>query len=436
VIAGEEASYINGAYTTATPSDAVNLNGEAVDAYGYTAIEAAAAPEYNLTADGLEEQELDAQREWAQATDIDLATFQPFNVGSHGFAGFSPDSAGAFTRRNYALYVDVESQLNDDLLVGAAVRYEDYSSFGDTTNYKLTFNYQMTDNVALRGSTSTGFRAPTQGQANVVNTQTTLVDGQLTQAQTLPSFKLGEGDLQPEESESYAFGLVMALGDVEITADYFNIEVEDRIALTSNAAPTAGQITSMTAAGIPNAELLGQINYFTNDFNTETEGVDIVATYGADLFGGSTDFSLAYNWTDTKVTNQGSSTSDSKVKRLEEGLPNHRATFTMAQNWDGISAFVRTNYFGEYYAVHADWFGNDADSAVTVDAEVTYDLTDSMTLSVGGQNIFDQDAERIDGSAGAIGEDVPGNVLGGIFYETSPMGIEGAFWYMKASYNF
>ena len=436
VIAGEQASWQVGDSTIANPSPAVNGDGDAVDAYGYTAAEAAAAPEYNLTADGLEEQELDAQREWAQATDIDLATFQPFNVGSHGFAGFSPDSAGAFTRRNYAVYVDVESQLNDDLLVGAAVRYEDYSSFGDTTNYKLTFNYQMTDNVALRGSTSTGFRAPTQGQANVVNTQTTLVGGQLTQAQTLPSFKLGEGDLQPEESESYAFGLVMALGDVEITADYFNIEVEDRIALTSNAAPTAGQVTSMTAAGIPNAELLGQINYFTNDFNTETEGVDIVATYGADLFGGSTDFSLAYNWTDTKVTNQGSSTSDSKVKRLEEGLPNHRATFTMAQNWDGISAFVRTNYFGEYYAVHADWFGNDADSAVTVDAEMTYDLTDSMTLSVGGQNIFDQDAERIDGSAGAIGEDVPGNVLGGIFYETSPMGIEGAFWYMKASYNF
>ena len=436
VIAGEQASWQVGDSTIANPSPAVNGDGDAVDAYGYTAAEAAAAPEYNLTADGLEEQELDAQREWAQATDIDLATFQPFNVGSHGFAGFSPDSAGAFTRRNYALYVDVESQLNDDLLVGAAVRYEDYSSFGDTTNYKLTFNYQMTDNVALRGSTSTGFRAPTQGQANVVNTQTTLVGGQLTQAQTLPSFKLGEGDLQPEESESYAFGLVMALGDVEITADYFNIEVEDRIALTSNAAPTAGQITSMTAAGIPNAELLGQINYFTNDFNTETEGVDIVATYGADLFGGSTDFSLAYNWTDTKVTNQGSSTSDSKVKRLEEGLPNHRATFTMAQNWEGISAFVRTNYFGEYYAVHADWFGNDADSAVTVDAEVTYDLTDSMTVSVGGQNIFDQDAERIDGSAGAVGEDVPGNVLGGIFYETSPMGIEGAFWYMKASYNF
>jgi iron complex outermembrane receptor protein len=436
VIAGEQASWQVGNSTIANPSDAVNGDGVAVDAYGYTEAESATAPEYNLTPAGLKAQELDEQREWSQATNIDLATFQPFNVGSHGFAGFSPDSAGAFTRRNYALYIDVESQLTDDLLVGAAVRYEDYSSFGDTANYKLTLNYQITDNVALRGSTSTGFRAPTQGQANVVNTQTTLVDGQLTQAQTLPSFKLGEGDLQPEESESYAFGLVMALGDVEITADYFNIEVTDRIALTSNAAPTAGQITSMTAAGIPNAELLGQINYFTNDFNTETEGVDIVATYGADLFGGSTDFSMAYNWTDTKVSNQGSSTSDFKVKRLEESLPNHRATFTMAQDWDGISAFVRTNYFDEYYAVHANWFGTDADSAVTVDAELTYSLTDSMSVSVGGQNIFDQDAERIDGSAGAVAEGEPGNVLGGIFYETSPMGIDGAFWYMKASYNF
>ena len=368
--------------------------------------------------------------------DIIMATYQPFSIGSHGFAGFSGDSAGSFSRRNYAVYVDIESQLTDDLLVGGAVRYEDFTSFGDTTNYKLTFNYQLTDNVALRGSTSTGFRAPTQGQANVVNTQTTLVGGELTQAQTLPSFKLGEGQLQPEESESYAFGVVMTLGEIDITADYFNIEVDDRIALTSNAAPTASQITAMTAAGIPNAALLGQVNYFTNDFNTETEGLDIVATYDTEMFGGSTGMSLAYNWTDTTVTDQGLVTGDSKVKRLEEGLPNHRATFTVAQGWDSVSAFVRANYFGEYYAVHADWFGTDADSAVTVDMEVSYAFTENMSVSIGAQNIFDQEAERIDGSAGAVAEGVTGNVLGGIYYETSPMGIEGAFWYLKAGYNF
>ncbi len=361
---------------------------------------------------------------------------QGFNVGSHGFAGFSPDSAGAFSRRNYAMYLDVESQLTDTLLVGGALRYEDYTSFGDTANYKVTFNQQMSDNLAIRGSHSTGFRAPTQGQANVVNTQTTLVGGELTQAQTLPSFKLGAGQLQPEESTSYAFGLVMTLGEVEVTADWFKIEVENRIALTSNADTTAAQRSAMAAAGVPNPELIGQVNYFTNDFNTDTQGLDIVATYGADLFGGSTDFSAAYNMTDTKVSSQGSATSDSKVKRLEEGLPNHRATFTMAQSWENVNAFVRANYFGEYYAVHADYFGTDADAAVTVDMEVTYSINDSFDVSVGAQNLFDQDAERIDGSAGAVAEGVTGNVLGAIFYETSPMGIEGSYWYVKAGYNF
>ena len=361
---------------------------------------------------------------------------QGFNVGSHGFAGFSPDSAGAFSRRNYAMYLDVESQLTDTLLVGGALRYEDYTSFGDTANYKVTFNQQMSDNLAIRGSHSTGFRAPTQGQANVVNTQTTLVGGELTQAQTLPSFKLGAGQLQPEESTSYAFGVVMTIGEVEVTADWFKIEVENRVALTSNADTTAAQRAAMAAAGVPNPELIGQVNYFTNDFNTDTQGLDIVATYGADLFGGSTDFSAAYNMTDTKVSSQGSATSDSKVKRLEEGLPNHRATFTMAQSWENVNAFVRANYFGEYYAVHADYFGTDADAAVTVDMEVTYSINDSFDVSLGAQNLFDQEAERIDGSAGAVAKGVPDGVLGGIFYETSPMGIEGSYWYVKAGYNF
>ena len=361
---------------------------------------------------------------------------QGFNVGSHGFAGFSPDSAGAFSRRNYAVYGDVSNQVSEDLLVQGALRYENYSSGLDTTNYKLAFNYQLTDDIALRGSHSTGFRAPTQGQANVVNTQTTLVDGQLTQAQTLPGFKLGADQLQPEESTSFAMGIVATLGDVELTADWFNIEVDDRIALTSNAAPTAAQRAAMTAAGIPNAELIGEVNYFTNDFNTETSGLDIVATYSTNLMGGSTDLSAAYNYTDTEVSDQGNVTSDSKVKRLEEGLPNHRATFTMDQQWENVSAFVRANYYGEYYAVHADWFGTNADSAMTVDVEVTYDINESFNVSVGAQNIFDQEAEKIDGSTGAVGEGVPGNVLGAIYYETSPMGIEGAFWYLSAGYNF
>ena len=362
---------------------------------------------------------------------------QGFNVGSHGFAGFSPDSQGSFTRRSVGFYVDLENQVNDQLLLGGSLRYEDYTTFGTTNDFKLNARYQVNDNVALRGSTSTGFRAPTQGQVNVVNTQTTLVDGQLTQAQTLPGFKLGAGQLSPEEATNTSFGIVYNEGDLSLTADFFSIELEDRVALTSNAAPTAAQVLAMGAAGIPNPELIGQVNYFTNDFDTETTGYDLVAVYSTELMGADTDISAAWNHTETEVTNSGAVTGASKVKRLEEGLPEDRMTITVAQTWsDKVSSFVRANMYGEYYAVHADWFGTTSDAEWTVDASVSVQVTDNFSLTAGVQNLFDTEALKIDGSAGAVGEGVPGNVLGGIYYETSPYGIEGAFWYVSAGYNF
>ena len=362
---------------------------------------------------------------------------QGFNVGSHGFAGFSPDSQGSFTRRSYGLYADIENQVSDELLVGGAFRYEDYSSFGDTNDFKLKAMYEVNENVSLRASTSTGFRAPTQGQVNVVNTQTTLVDGQLTQAQTLPGFKLGAGQLKPEEATNTSFGIVYNQGALSLTADFFSIELEDRVALTSNAAPTAAQVTAMGAAGIPNPELIGQVNYFTNDFDTETTGYDLVAVYSTVLMGADSNISAAWNHTETEVTNSGAVTGASKIKRLEEGLPEDRMTITLDQTWsDKVSTFVRANMYGEYYAVHADWFGTNSDTEWTVDASVNYQINDNFNVSAGVQNLFDTEGLKIDGSAGAIGEAVPGNVLGGIYYETSPYGIEGAFWYVSAGYNF
>lgn len=437
VIAGEQASWDKGKHYKVKTEKSVNEHGEAVDIYGFTQAEAEAQEErpdeYNLTKKGLQAAGLKEQRKWEQATDLKLETFQPFNIGSHGFVGFHPNSAGAFSRRNHGLYIDVESQLTDELLLGGAVRYEDFSSFGDTTNYKLSASYQLTDSLTLRGSTSTGFRAPTQGQANIVSTQTYVKDGELTQVQTLPSHKLGEGELKPEESESYTMGMVIFLGDVEITADYFNIEVTDRIALTREQDTTDYHIDNMTKAGIPNADQFDKVSYFTNDFDTETEGVDIVATYGTDFFGGTTDFSMAYNWTDTVVTNEGEAIGEEerkkKVKTLQEGLPHHRATLTVAQSWQDIGAFIRTNYFGSYYAEHAfSDVTTDAAPAVTVDAEATYRLTEHLSLSAGGQNIFDREAERLDDTEAAK--------YGAVYYESSPMGINGAFWYLKADYNF
>jgi iron complex outermembrane receptor protein len=364
---------------------------------------------------------------------------QGFNIGSHGFKGFGPEAAGKNSRNNIALYLDVEAYLTEDLLLGGAVRYEDFSSFGDTTNYKLTLQYTLTDEISLRGSTSTGFRAPTVGQANVVNTATSIVNGDLIQSFTAPptdplaSF-YGGRELTPENSTSYAFGGIYESGDFFFTLDYYNIEVEDRITQSSQISVLAEDYEALEALGVQNPELTSAVTYFANDFDTTTEGVDIVANYSLDIFdSGDTDLALAFNWNDTNVDKYNpETTSEGKVKRLEKGMPNFRSTFTVSQNWDSVSMFVRANYFDNYYATHADdtsfgWSGL-ASSAITIDLEVNYFLNDQITISAGANNLFDQEAEKLKPAAYGV--------VGGVYYESGPFDYNGGFYYVKASYNF
>ncbi|ASM52089.1 iron complex outermembrane recepter protein [Pseudoalteromonas espejiana DSM 9414] len=385
------------------------------------------------------------ENSWEQGV---LAT-QGFSVGSHGFAGFSPESQGIYKRQSKAAYLDVEAYLTEDFLVGGALRYEDFSSFGDTVNYKLTAQYSVTDELSLRASHSTGFRAPTVGQANVVNTQTSLVNGELIQSATYSpthpvSVQKGGVELDPEESQSFAVGGVYQSGDFFLTVDLYHIEVDDRIAQTDKLFITQDDVDSLQGL-YPNPELLlgGSITFFANDFDTTTQGADVVANYSMDLLEGSTKFSLAYNYNTTEVVNAGNYTSDFKVKRLEKGIPEHRATLTVAQDWENVSMFVRANYFGEYFATHADepdigdtyGWSKTADAAVTFDLEVSYFATDSVTLSIGANNLFDTEAEKLqevsaDGSYGSRA------VVGGIYYESGPFDYNGGFYYAKATYTF
>jgi len=367
-------------------------------------------------------------------------TEQGFGIGSNGFPGFKPSQAGEFTRRNYAAYVDVEAPFTEDFLVGLALRFEDYDSFGTTTNYKVTAQYHLTEDLNIRGSVSSGFRAPTVGQANVSNVQTSLDSGVLQDSALLPptnpiAVQLGGTELEPEESQSYTLGAVYTIGELFLTLDYYNIQVDDRISQSDKINLSQADKDTLTAAGVPNVQGLAQVSFFTNDFDTTTQGIDLVANYTAELMGGSSTFSLAYNWNDTEVTQFSEITGAFKVKRLEEDLPNHRATFTLSQQWEDISAFTRLNYYGEYQGVHVDFdeTAKTADAAVTVDAEVTYFLNESVSFSVGAQNIFDQDAEKLDF---ADRTDIPNNNWGGQFYETSPFGINGGFYYAKATYTF
>ena len=365
---------------------------------------------------------------------------QGFNIGSHGFKGFGPESAGVDTRRSVAAYVDLEAYFTDDFLMGAALRYENFTTFGNTTNYKLTFQYSLSDEISLRGSTSTGFRAPTVGQANVVNTQTSIVGGDLIQSFLAPptdplSAFYGGKELTPEDSTSYALGGVYQLGDLFVSVDYYNIEVKDRIAQSSQISVEADDYEQLRALGVRNPELISAVTYFANDFDTTTQGVDVVVSYKAEIFESSdTNFNLAYNWNKTAVDKfNPDTTSLGKVRRLEEGQPDHRATFTVAQSWDNASAFIRANYFGEYFAVHADdaeagGWNEMADSAFTIDAEVSYFVTDQITVSAGATNLFDQKAQKLSPDSYAV--------VGGEYYESGPFDYNGGFYYVKASYSF
>ncbi|NQZ80091.1 MAG: TonB-dependent receptor [Colwellia sp.] len=360
---------------------------------------------------------------------------QGFNVGSNGFPGFKPEHAGLFERSNIAAYVDIEAYLSDDIRIGVAARYEDFSDFGATTNAKVSLHWKTTDNLSLRGSIGTGFRAPTVGQSNASNVSTSLnQEGNLVDQATLAptnaiALLKGGKQLEAEDSTSFAFGAVFQFDELFVTVDYFNIEVKDRITLSKDFKVTDSDVASLEAIGILDASSFDSVKYFTNDFDTTTKGIDVVANYQVAMFGGDTKYSLAYNWTDTSIDNWNQEyVSETVVKQMEDGLPDQKATFTINHMNGDFDAFVRFVYFGEHYEAHAevgDW-PIDIDAALTVDAELSYAVSDNMQVSLGAQNIFDKYPNK----------NPYADILGAKYPVTAVMGFGGGYYYLRASYRF
>ena len=185
---------------------------------------------------------------------------QGAGIGSNGFGGFNPDMAGVWDRSNVALYLDLEGDLTENLLVGLAARYEDFDTFGTTSNFKLSGLYSVNDDLSLRFTTSTGFRAPTPGQGNISNISTVSgTDGVLFQKGTLAptnpvSVAYGGKELQPEESFNVSYGIVWNATDaLSITLDAYSIELEDRITQGSDVELSSTDIASLLAQGVPGA---------------------------------------------------------------------------------------------------------------------------------------------------------------------------------------
>jgi iron complex outermembrane receptor protein len=376
------------------------------------------------------------------STAIGPLTSQGFSIGSNGFPGFNSVTAGSHSRDNWAIYLDIEAQLTDQFLLQGAVRYEDYDDFGTTTNWKITSRYDINENFAVRGAVSTGFRAPTPGQSNVSQVTTAFIDGQLRDTATLPPTDpiaqfYGAEALTPEESTNGSLGLVWTADNWLVTADWYHIEVEDRIARSTDFTLTAADRAALVAAGNPQAATLDRVGFFVNDFDTTTEGIDIVTSLETDHFGGETTYSVAFNFNNTEVDNfTPGIITEARVKKLEDSLPKTKGYFSIRHKRDNWHVSARVNYYGSFYEDHLDSdvvLAEDGglpiygDSAITVDLETGWDFDSGLYLNIGAQNLFDKVPD--DNPWGAL-------VAGAQYPVHSPYGFNGGFYYGRIGWKF
>jgi len=360
---------------------------------------------------------------------------QGFGIGSNGFPGFKPEAAGVFTRRNLSFYTDASAWVTDDLMLNGALRYEDFTDFGDTTNWKVSALYNLTDSISLRAAAGTGFRAPTIGQSKVINVTTAFGPNGLEDQATLPpdnpiSIQKGGKPLKPEESENFSVGTVMNFGTTHVSLDYYNIKVTDRLSQTSPLTLDADDIAALLAMGVADATSYSSILFFTNDFDTRTQGVDLVVSQDLDLGRGRSKLNLVFNWNDTKVTLDPLTTNvnDTKVRQLEDNLPNTRGSVSFTHEENSWRALARLNYYGSFWEAHLDdgELGIDEGSAVTVDLELGYKILPSLELVLGAQNAFNKYPD----------ENPYGGIAGAKYPTTTPYGFNGGMYYVRAVYTF
>jgi iron complex outermembrane receptor protein len=359
------------------------------------------------------------------------------------------------SRHNVSAYADVESDITSQLLVDVAVRYEDFSDFGSTTNGRAAARFTVIPQVVLRGSLGTGFRAPSLGQEYFSSTATNFVNGVPNDILTLPvesqdAKALGASSLRPEKSHNYSAGVALQpLPTLGLTIDYYQILISDRIVLSGNFIGPAIQ-TYFASQG----RAVNGARYFTNAVDTKTGGVDVVANYGYDLgSAGALKFTAGYNRTQSKVIhiaptpaalgNQGETLFDRVEKaRIEEGQPRSNVLASIMYDIDKLGFTVRGQRFGAVWSrnsissnpatqVRDQNFG----AKIITDVSASYRLLDRLSLTVGSDNVFDvyPDENNQLGNSTSFS----GNSNFGIFpyNQVSPFGFNGRFVYGRVSYG-
>ena len=384
---------------------------------------------------------------------------QGFSSSSNGFGGF-PNSTSS-DQDSVAVYIDLEADLTDKFTLQAAVRFEDFSEFGNTTDVKIAGMYHVNDRFRIRGAYSTGFHAPTGGQANITNVTTQISAGQLTDQGTLPlssaagqlaadfieSQGNGRPQLGPEDARNLALGFTFDLGESTWTIDFYDIELQDRVALGADvnfldALNFAGGGTAFTtvSAALTGLDTAGVINrqdfiglddllffrFFSNSFDTTTTGIDVVGKFGFALGSGESSVTIAANYNKTEVDNVGilNPINAGRVRALEDLLPNVKGSVSWTHVQDSIRTLLRANYYGGW-----DDTGNGFDglsSAILIDAEIAYQFQENIEIIGGLSNVFDTYPDFNQG-AGDFGQ---------LYPEANPFGFNGGQWYLRARVTF
>ncbi len=366
---------------------------------------------------------------------------QGFTAASNGFSGFSPVAAGKWHRYNVAAYLETEIRPIDPLLIALAVRGEQFEIFGGTLNYKAAANYKVTETMRLRGSYSSGFRAPTPGQQNTFNitTEYDFAKGDLVNKGTIPSTNPAVGvvtgkednSLDPETSNNFTGGFTVDILGVNLTMDFFDIRLKNRLSVSQHFTLTEGQKADLIAAGVTSAANLETFQFFINDFSTTTNGIDTVVTVPIP----NGNLIAVYNFTNTTVTDHNPDTlDDHRIRELEENLPEHRASLTGVYSLtDAWSVLGRASYFSGWFDSE-DYLQNpeaegtgEYTGRVIFDLETTYIAGSGVALTLGGRNILNTYPDENPNGADSVG-----NKYG----QFSPFGFDGAFWYAKVGYSF
>ncbi len=313
---------------------------------------------------------------------------------SNGAPGFGPDNAGRWSQRSHAAYVDVEAPLSMRWNVGAAARYERFSSFGGTLDGKLSTRFEVTPALALRGSVSTGFRAPTPGQLYTTSTVQGLdtvtlqvfTSGRLSPSDPLAR-QLGASALKPEQSRTTSLGLAWR-NDAGLSGsvDLYDIKVTDRFSQSA-----AFQIP----AGIPNPMGYTSVSYFTNDFDTTTRGVDLVGSWVGDAGPGRLNLTLGWNYNRTQVDKGATSVATSQTQRVifEERLPRQKGTFSADYAIGNWSVLAKLRHYGAWTDstgnATGDIFQRFGDMQF-FDLALAYRFNAGNSLRIGADNLFDR----------------------------------------------